>query len=281
MHFLCSDWFKEELIKAGHGAAQQNVSTKDLIEIEIPVPPIEEQHRIVTLLDEAFADIATAKASAEKNLQNVTSIFENHLQATFSTDDASWERKTLGDVFTTATGTTPPKSNASFYGDFIPLVKPPELLDDVIESAPDSLTESGAKAARVLPALSVLVSCIGNLGKIGINTVPVCFNQQINAILPNEGKALPDFVFYQALSPVFKKQLEGLASGTTVPIVNKSKFNSIQIALPPLEQQANIVEQLKALREETKGLESIYRQKLPALDDLKKSLLHRAFSGQL
>ena len=66
-----------------------------------------------------------------------------------------------------------------------------------------------------------------------------------------------------------------------MPIVNKSKFNSIQIVLPPLEQQANIVEQLKALREETQSLESIYRQKLTALDDLKKSLLHQAFSGQL
>jgi type I restriction enzyme S subunit len=263
------------------GLTVPKLNQGSLREIRIPLAPIEEQRRIVTLLDEAFADIATATANAEKNLQNATSIFENHLQAIFSTDDSTWERKRLGDVFTTATGTTPPKSKASFYGDFIPLVKPPELLDNVIESAPDSLTESGAKAARVLPALSVLVSCIGNLGKIGINTVPVCFNQQINAILPNEGKALPDFMFFQALSPVFKNELEGLASGTTVPIVNKSKFNSIQIALPPLERQANIVEQLKALREETLSLETIYRQKLTALDDLKKSLLHQAFSGQL
>jgi type I restriction enzyme S subunit len=85
------------------------------------------------------------------------------------------------------------------------------------------------------------VSCIGNLGKIGLNTVPVAFNQQINAILPNENLAVPEFMFYQVLSCRFKDQLEALASGTTVPIVNKSRFNSIEVVLPPLSEQKRIV----------------------------------------
>ena len=152
-----------------------------------------------------------------------------------------WQTKTLGEVFTTATGNTPPKNNAEFYGDFMPLVKPPELCDDKLDSADDGLSKSGAVVARTLPPNSILVSCIGNLGKIGLNTVPVAFNQQINAILPNEKKAIPEFMFYQVLSSGFKEQLEALASGTTVPIVNKSKFNSIQIVLPPLAEQQRIV----------------------------------------
>jgi len=82
--FLFSDLFREELICAGHGTAQQNVSTKDLIEIEIPVPPLPEQQRIVALLDEAFAGLATAKANAERNLQNARAIFEFHLHPVFS-----------------------------------------------------------------------------------------------------------------------------------------------------------------------------------------------------
>ncbi len=149
--------------------------------------------------------------------------------------------KPLGDLFTTATGNTPPKNNAKFYGNFIPLVKPPELCDGQLDSAEDGLSKAGAEVARILPPNSILVSCIGNLGKIALNVVPVAFNQQINAILPETSKAVPEFMFYQVLSCGFKDQLEALASGTTVPIVNKSKFNSIQVVLPPLPEQHRIV----------------------------------------
>ena len=128
----------------------------------------------------------------------------------------------------------------------MPLVKPPELCDVALDSAEDGLSEAGAAVARTLPPNSILVSCIGNLGKIGLNKVPVAFNQQINAILPDARKALPEFMFYQVLSCAFKDQLEALASGTTVPIVNKSKFNSIEIVLPPLPEQHRIVAILDA-----------------------------------
>ena len=152
-----------------------------------------------------------------------------------------WVTLPLGEVFQTATGGTPPKADTALYGMFIPLVKPPELRDGLLDSAEDGLSEAGANVARVAPANSILVSCIGNLGKIGRNTIPVAFNQQINAVLPNLEKAIPEFMFYQALSDTFKNQLEAFASGTTVPIVNKSKFNSIEIVLASLPEQQRIV----------------------------------------
>ena len=154
---------------------------------------------------------------------------------------AGWIKTTLGEAFTTSTGSTPPKSNLDFYGQFMPLVKPPELCDSTLDSAEDGLSESGAQVARTLPPNSILVSCIGNLGKIGMNTVPVAFNQQINAIHPDSTKAVPEFMFFQTLGGRFRAQLEAMASGTTVPIVNKSKFNSIEIVLPPLPEQQRIV----------------------------------------
>ncbi len=154
---------------------------------------------------------------------------------------AGWIKTTVGATFSTVTGGTPPKSNVALYGDFLPLVKPPELCDAEIDVAEDGLSEEGARVARIAPPNSILVSCIGNLGKIGLNIVPVAFNQQINAILPDSDKALPWFIFYQTLSCSFKDQLESLASGTTVPIVNKSKFNSVEIVLPPLPEQHRIV----------------------------------------
>jgi type I restriction enzyme S subunit len=150
-------------------------------------------------------------------------------------------KKPLGDVFETVTGNTPSKSNAEYYGRHLPLVKPPELQDCELSEAEDGLSEEGARVARVAPPSSILVSCIGNLGKIGFNTVPVAFNQQINAIIPNRSLAIPEFFFYQVLSCRFRNQLESLASGTTVSIVNKSRFNSIEIVLPPLSEQQRIV----------------------------------------
>jgi type I restriction enzyme S subunit len=144
-------------------------------------------------------------------------------------------------AFETVTGTTPPKSKRDLYGNFIPFVKPPELRNEQFDSSEDSLSKAGAAVARVLPTKSILVSCIGNLGKVGLNTVPVAFNQQINAIIPNEGNAMPEFMFYQALSDSFRDQLEAAASGTTIRIVNKTKFNSVEIVLPPLNEQKRIV----------------------------------------
>lgn len=152
-----------------------------------------------------------------------------------------WLKTTVGSAFDTATGGTPSKSNSAFYGNYLPLVKPPELCNAELEAAEDGLSEEGARVARIAPPNSILVSCIGNLGKIGLNVVPVAFNQQINAILPDASKAIPWFMFYQTLSCSFKEQLESLASGTTVPIVNKSKFNSVEIVLPPIAEQHRIV----------------------------------------
>lgn len=152
-----------------------------------------------------------------------------------------WKRVKIGETFDTVTGNTPSKSEKHFYGNAIPLVKPPELLDGDTSDASDGLSEDGRKVSRIAPAGSVLVSCIGNLGKIGLATRELAFNQQINAIMPDRSIADPKFVFFYCLSPSFGKQLEALSSGTTVAIVNKSRFNSIEMPLPPLNEQKRIV----------------------------------------
>lgn len=152
-----------------------------------------------------------------------------------------WFETTLGESFQTVTGNTPPKSNGDLYGDAIPFVKPPELNDGEVESATDGLSEQGSKVARIAPVGSTLVSCIGNLGKIGLTTASVAFNQQINAIFPAPSIAIPEFVYFLTRSPQFRGQLLAMSSGTTVPIVNKTRFNSIKVLLPTLDEQKRIV----------------------------------------
>lgn len=189
----------------------------------------------------------------------------------------SWKVGSLDDFFETSTGATPKKSQKDNYGSDVPFVKPPELLNTEIGNTADNLSLKGAASSRTLPPGSILVSCIGNLGKVGINTETVAFNQQINAIKPNNDY-ISKFMFYQVLSSNFKEQLEKLASGTTVPIVNKSKFNSIFVVLPPIPEQKRIVALLDTVFANLEETRTKTEQNLKNARELFDSYLQQVFS---
>ena len=153
-----------------------------------------------------------------------------------------WKWVTLADVAKVVTGNTPPTADAQNYGAAIPFVKPTELVDRGIRFAPAGLANQALGKARVVPAGAVLVSCIGNLGKTGLAKVPVAFNQQINAVVFNEN-VVPEFGFYYAQT--LKTWLYGESSATTLPIVNKGKFQQAPFPLAPIEQQRQIVAEIE------------------------------------
>lgn len=188
-----------------------------------------------------------------------------------------WTIDSLGNLFQTVTGSTPPKSQKDNYGCDVPFVKPPELLSSVIFETADNLSDKGASISRTLPSGSILISCIGNLGKVGINSKVVAFNQQINGIKADDS-FVSKFMFYQALSPWFNSQLEELASGTTVPIVNKSKFNSIRVVLPPIPEQKCIVAILDQAFADIEQARAKTEQNLKNARELFESYLQQVFS---
>ena len=190
-----------------------------------------------------------------------------------------WQIKKIGEVCNCVTGTTPPKIDSSNYGNDIPFVKPPQLLNRAINDSPEKLSNKGSEKARILPINSVLVTCIGNLGRTAINKTPVAFNQQINAMIPPKS-INGRFLFYQAQSFYFQTQLKELSSATTVSIVNKSKFQTIKIKIPPLPEQQAIVAKIEELLSD---LENGKQQLLTAQQQLKvyrQSLLKWAFEGK-
>jgi type I restriction enzyme, S subunit len=265
------------------GLTVPKLNQGSLREIRIPLAPIEEQHRIVTLLDEAFADIATAKANAEKNLQNARELFESHLDASFGQRNESWTEKALQDIGLTQTGSTPKTSDQANYGNVLPFIKPGDFAPDgTLNYENDGLSAQGAASARKVSANSVLMVCIGaTIGKCGYAEREIATNQQINAFTPVAGVD-KKFIYYQMLTKRFQDRVIHSSGQATLPIINKSKWSALTVFLPAtLEEQEAIAQKLDAIREETQRLEAIYRQKLNALDDLKKSLLHQAFSGQL
>lgn len=191
-----------------------------------------------------------------------------------------WQWFKLKDICEVVTGTTPPKSDSSNYGKDVPFFKPPNLWDNVISDTEEKLSQSGANKARVVPANTVLVTCIGNLGRTGFVKNVAAFNQQINAILENE-KIGGKYIFYQAQSPNFRSQLEKLATGTTVSIVNKTNFETIQIPLPDLTTQQAIVSKIEELFSDLdKGLEDLKKAQ-QQLKTFRQSVLKWAFEGKL
>ena len=124
------------------------------------------------------------------------------------------------------------------------------------------------------------MSCIGNLGKTGLNKTPVAFNQQINAIIPS-GEISPVFLFYQVQSHGFRSQLEAKATATTISIVNKGNFETIQLNIAPLAEQHRIVAKIEELFSELDQGVSSLKTAREQLKVYRQSLLKNAFEGKL
>ena len=264
-----------------------HVSKGSMENREINLPRLNDQARIVTLLDEAFADIATAKANAEKNLQNARDLLESHLQAAF-TQQADWELKAFGELAEFRNGIN---FNKSSKGNEIKIVGVRDFqknfwapLDDLETIIPDG----------EIPATDLIES--GDLLFVRSNGNPELIGRtlligDLNERITHSGFTIKARLHHTELSPIYlchylksgllrREMIEG-GNGANIKSLNQGTLSRLKIAFPDKSKQLLIVEHLETVQAEIAELESIYRQKLTALDDLKKSLLHQAFSGQL
>lgn len=259
-------------------------------QLAIPVPPLPEQRRIVGILDEAFAGIATAKANAEKNLQNARALFESHLNAVFTQRGDEWTDKPLETVAAIING------YAFKSGDFsstkgvkcikITNVGIREFVFDANEFLPANFANeySGVLVKRGSIVLALTRTIISGGLKVAI--VPPGFdgallNQRVASILADSDELIASFLFdYLCTQHVVHYVLDRVNT-LMQPNLSIKDLRAMPIPIPSLREQQRITRQVAGLREETQRLESIYQRKLAALDELKKSLLHQAFSGQL
>ncbi|BDX03466.1 type I restriction modification enzyme protein S [Marinomonas pontica] len=161
------------------------------------------------------------------------------MQAELKKQGQKWPMVSIKSVSTVVTGKTPSKKEADNFGGNIPFVTPVELgKEPYVYSSSQTITEKGAKAIKLVPKNSVLVCCIGSLGKTAIAGCEVGTNQQINSVIFDEGKVFPKYGYY-ALNRL-KSLMVSLAPSTTVAIINKSNFEALEIPLPPLEEQKRI-----------------------------------------
>lgn len=275
----------KQVLHKSMGATVGTLTITRARKIKIPIPPTEEQHQIVQILDQAFEKIDQAIANIEQNIQNAEDLFQSKLNQIFSQQSEGWEEKKLEEIGKIQTGTTPPTRDRSNYGNYISFVKPAHFKNDgSINSKESQLSEKGLTKGRLIDSNSVLMVCIGaTIGKTGYVDKPVSCNQQINSLTPN--KYFFAKLFYFALvSPFVQSQVMsiGKASQATLPIINKTKWSNLKVRFPEdIVIQKNIVNNLSLLREKTNHIISVYNGKLQNLQDLKKSLLEKAFSGEL
>ena len=244
------------------GAAQPKLNQRALNSIPIPVPPLAEQQRIVCILDEAFEGIATAKANAEKNLQNARALFESHLQSVFTQRGEGWVEKPLEECFRLKSGdglTSKAMNGGSF----------PVFGGNGIAGMHDAFNLSGD---------NVIIGRVGALcGNARHITEKIWLTDNAFRIVDRRFEFDGAFLTYL----LNFRNLRSLARQAAQPVISNSSLKDLLLRFPGIVEQKKIAAQLESLSEETQRLATIYERKLAALDDLKKSLLHQAFSGQL
>lgn len=282
-YWLSREDFREEGAARMAGAVGHKRVSKEFIEsYPIPIPPLADQQRIVALLDEAFDGIATAQANAEKNLQNARALFESHLQSVFSQRGEGWEEKTISSVAKHSLGKMLDK--AKNKGELQPYLRNINVrwftfnLSDILEMR--FLEGESAKYTAIKG--DVLICEGGYPGRAAIwnEDVPIYFQKALHRVRFHELEHniwFVYFLYWQDKSGLLKQHF----SGTGIQHFTGEVLSKFKLPIPPLPTLRQLVSRIEEISTETQRLESIYQQKLAALAELKKSLLHQAFSGAL
>jgi len=270
---------------------QASVNQQDINKVEINFPKsLLEQQRIVAILDEAFAAIAKAKANAEQNLKNAKELFESYLQSVFENKGEGWEEKRLGEIANVIGGysfkSTDFKKEGKYQVIRMGNVRPGLIRENESPVYIDKLDESVLKRALLLPN-DVIITQTGTKNKrdygftVIIKNEFFLLNQRISAIrFPKN--YLPKLFLYFSWTNIFKDQYFANETGTVGQgNVGIGAITNAVVPSPSLKTQQAIVQKLDAISAETKSLEAIYQRKIEDLDELKKSVLDKAFKGEL
>ena len=285
---LFTENFMGQMESLQRGASYPAVTDGDVKAQMIPIPPLPEQQRIVGILDEAFEGIATAKANAERNLHNACAIFESHLDSVFTQRGKGWVEKRLDDVCVIGDGnhsSNYPKKE-EMVAEGVPFIRATNLVAGLI-SGDDMRFLSPEKHAQLkkghLKTGDVLFTNRGEIGNTAIvdsDYDNANLNSQI-AWLRCCDEMNNRFLFHILNSGEMKAHFQSSKNGAALQQFTIRQLKELKLPVPPKNEQRVIVTKIDSLATETRRLESIYQQKLAALDELKKSLLYQAFTRQL
>lgn len=287
-YMLLSPDVRSEILGKGTGATVQGIKQSLLRKVRISFPQLPEQQRIVSILDEAFEAIDQAKANTERNLQNARELFQSELNRIFTNKGESWVEKKLGDLAVFRNGMNFTKQS---NGESIKLVGVKDFqsrfwidlqgLDSVTIDGSlnetDFLKENDILAVRSNGNPELIGRCM-LAGPVTEKTSHSGFTIRIRL---NSDNIYPPYLCHYLKSTKAKAELIESGTGISIRSLNQGALATLEIPFPSFSEQKNIVSLFDTLSAETKQLEANYQKKLESLEELKKSILQKAFSGEL
>jgi type I restriction enzyme S subunit len=277
-----SDLVMKQVMHKSMGATVGTLTISRAKIIEIPIPPLPEQQQIVALLDQAFEAIDQAKANIEKNIENAKELFQSKLNNIFSQKGEGWEEKTLGEVVSVIGGGTPSKKVEKYYNGDIPWATVRDMNSDKLSVTDHRITELGLKesSANIIPKEHTIIATRVGLGKVCILEQDTAINQDLKGLIPkSKYDILNDFIFWWYKSIAHKVVDAG--TGATVQGVKLPFVKGLTFPLTSKEEQVRVVNLLNKFSLDVENVENTYLKKLSDLDELKKSILQKAFAGEL
>ncbi|MBB1338396.1 restriction endonuclease subunit S [Pseudoalteromonas sp. SR44-2] len=275
----------------GSGTTFKELSKTALERVEIPHPEITEQKHIVAILEQAFADIEQARAKTEQNLKNARELFESYLQQVFSERGEGWRASKLKEITSKiGSGSTPRGGRASYKSEGISLIRSMNVHDRrfknkdlafIDDQQADKLSNVVVENNDVL--LNITGASVARCCLAPEEYLPARVNQHVSIIRADRTVISPAFLNFVLTSKYYKDQLLGIGeAGSTRQAITKTQIEEFEVSYPEnLEDQQNLLSSLYSLEEKTNDIQRIYRKKLLDLDELKKSILQKAFSGEL
>ncbi|MDN3509581.1 MAG: restriction endonuclease subunit S [Candidatus Neptunochlamydia sp.] len=265
-----------------------HITKEKLNQFSIALPTIDEQKRLVSLLDKSFEVINTAIANTKKGLENAKELFESYLNGVFEKGGEGWEIKALSEFCTIQIGKTPRRAVKSYWDEnketknvWLSIADLKYVQDKKVFDSREYLSNTGATVSKLVPKGTLLLSFKLTLGRVAFAARNLYTNEAIAAIfIKNETTILSEYLYYFFQYYNWDKAVDGdtKIKGKTL---NKAKLKEIKVKSPKVEEQKRLVAFLDKLSEHTQNLQSIYQKKLAALEELKQSLLHQAFNGDL
>jgi type I restriction enzyme S subunit len=277
-YVLSSDNFRNQGIKLMSGAVGHKRVPKEYVDdYEVFLPSLTEQKRAVRIIDEAFEKLQEVKKDTENNIQNSLDLFESYSRVAFD-NPGNWTDKTLGEVCNLYQGIAinAKTRHALVEKSDLPLLRIKDLKHNTVEQYidPNNFPKNALVNERDL-----IYTRTGQIGLVFTGKRGVLHNNSFK-IVPNNTLSR-EYLFYWLQNPTFKSKIVSLASRAAQPDITHTLFKQQPISIPSLPEQKSIVKKLDQLSNQTKKLESIYQKKLSAIEELKESILSKAFSKGL
>ncbi|TSC91409.1 MAG: type I restriction enzyme, S subunit [Parcubacteria group bacterium Licking1014_17] len=285
-YYLQTNQYLQDVESKTSGTTRKRISRKNLGMIEIPLPSIAEQRRIVGKLDEVFEGVEKAKENAEKNLRNARELFESYLQGAFANPGKGWAEKRLEELGQITSSKRIYKKE--YVKEGVPFYRIKEIKelanghDISVELFISKKRYSEIKNVFGVPLEGdILMTAVGTIGEIYVVGKNEEFYFKDGNVLWFKDFDSADSYFMKFVLMSFVEKIKKLSQGSAYNALTIEKIEKHKIFLPPLSEQKSIVKKLDGLAGETRKLEEVYRKKLADLEELKKSVLKEAFLGKL